>query len=193
MPTIYLVRHAKPAATWGEDPDPGLDELGHTQAQNTAQEIHGRTTALTILTSPLRRCRDTAVPLEQLWNRRAEMFPAVAEIPAPPLGLAERHVWLQQAMAGTWSDMQRLAPAQSPDFLAWRASVIEGVRQLREPAVIYTHFIAINVIVGAARNSDAVVCFRPDHASVTEIDTDAPSMRIVALGREAMTTVLTRN
>jgi broad specificity phosphatase PhoE len=193
MTTLYLVRHAKPAATWGEDPDPGLDDLGREQAQRTATALAERGAALQLLTSPLRRCRETALPLERLWNRPAEVFPPVAEIPAPPLGLAERHVWLQQAMAGTWTEMQSHAPPGSPDFLTWRAEVIASVRGLTEPAVIYTHFIAINVIVGAARGSDAVVCFRPDHASVTIVDTGSDTLRLVELGREAVTSVLTRN
>jgi broad specificity phosphatase PhoE len=193
MPTLYLVRHAKPAATWGEDRDPGLDPLGHEQAQETAAALVNGAAPLRILTSPLRRCRETAQPLERLWNRTAEIFPAVAEIPAPPLGLTERHLWLQQAMAGTWTEMQTNAPPGSPDFLKWRADVIANVRRLSEPTVIYTHFIAINVIVGAARGSDAVVCFRPDHASVTIVDTDSDTPRLVELGREAVTTVLTRN
>jgi len=193
MTTLYLVRHAKPAATWGEDPDPGLDDLGREQAAQTAAALAQREKPLPILTSPLRRCRETALPLERLWNRSADVFAPVAEIPAPLLGLAERHVWLQQAMAGTWTEMQAKAPPGSPDFLKWRADVIANIRRLTEPTVIYTHFIAINVIVGAARGSDAVVCFRPDHASVTIVNTDSETPRLVELGREAVTTVLTRN
>ena len=193
MPTLYLVRHAKPAATWGEDPDPGLDATGQSQAQKTADELAMREPALRILTSPLRRCRETARPLESKWSRSAEVFAPVAEIPSPPLGLAERHTWLQRAMSGTWTQMPSISPAGSPDFLAWRDEVIARVKDLSEPAVIYTHFIAINVIVGAAQKSDAVVCFRPDHASVTVIDADKHGVRIVELGREAITTVLTRN
>jgi|HigsolmetaAR202D_1030399.scaffolds.fasta_scaffold02752_3 broad specificity phosphatase PhoE len=193
MPTLYLVRHAKPAATWGEDPDPGLDETGHSQARTTAQALRERLDPLRILTSPLRRCRETATPLEQLWNARADVFPAVAEIPSPPLGLAERHAWLKEAMAGTWTQMQASAPPGSPDFLAWRAELIAAVKALNEPSVIYTHFIAINALVGAAQGSDDVVCFRPDHASITVIETDSSAIRLIDLGRQAVTSVLTRN
>jgi broad specificity phosphatase PhoE len=193
MPTLYLVRHAKPAATWGEDPDPGLDDTGRTQASTTAQALRERLSAVRILTSPLRRCRETAAPLEELWNARAEIFPAVAEIPSPPLGLAERHVWLKAAMAGTWTQMQASAPPGSPNFLAWRAELLAAVKALNEPTVIYTHFIAINVLVGAAQSSDDVVCFRPDHASITVIETDSNAIRLVELGRQAVTSVLTRN
>lgn len=193
MPTFYLVRHAKPAATWGEDPDPGLDTTGHGQASATAAALAQRTSPLRILTSPLRRCRETSLPLERSWNRAAEVFAPVAEIPSPPLTLAERQVWLQHAMAGTWAEMQSSAPPGAPDFLAWRDAVIASFTQLTEPAVIYTHFIAINVIVGAARRSNAVVYFRPDHASVTIVETQSNGLRVVELGREANTVVLTRN
>jgi broad specificity phosphatase PhoE len=192
MPKLYLVRHAKPAATWSEDPDPGLDPLGITQAEQTAKALQAGTAALPILTSPLRRCRETAISLERAWNRQAEIFSPVAEIPAPPLPLGERHVWLQQAMRGTWTQMQQNAPAGSPDFLGWRADLIESLRRLPEAAVIYTHFIAINVVVGAARGADDVVCFRPDHASVTVVDLDASGVHLVELGAEAETLVLTR-
>jgi broad specificity phosphatase PhoE len=34
MPRLYLIRHGKPAATWGDaDEDPGLDETGQAQAR----------------------------------------------------------------------------------------------------------------------------------------------------------------
>jgi broad specificity phosphatase PhoE len=192
MPTLYLVRHAKPAAGWGEDLDPGLDSTGHAQAQATSNLLANRTSALAILTSPMKRCRETALPLAQAWNSAASVFPAVAEIPAPPLGLAERRDWLVKAMAGTWRELQDSAPPHSPDFLSWRADLLAAVQRVPEPAVIYSHFVALNAIVGAARGSDDVVCFRPDYASVTVIDTDGGSIRIVELGREAITNVLTR-
>jgi broad specificity phosphatase PhoE len=192
MPTLYLIRHAKPAAGWGEDLDPGLDPTGHAQAQATADVIATRTDALPILTSPMKRCRETAFPLERAWSSAASIFPAVAEIPAPPLGLAERRDWLVKAMAGTWRELQDSAPPHSPDFLTWHADLLAAVQRIPEPAIIYSHFIAINAIVGAAHGSDNVVCFRPDHASMTVIDTDSGSIRIVELGREAITNVLAR-
>ena len=39
-------------------------------------------------------------------------------------------------------------------------------------AVIFSHFIAINVVVGAANRSEQVLSFRPDHASVTKVEVE---------------------
>jgi hypothetical protein len=58
--------------------------------------------------------------------------------------------------------------------------------------VICTHFVAINVAVGAAQKCDEVVCFRPDHASVTVMSNDNGRLRLIDLGRQADTLVLTR-
>jgi broad specificity phosphatase PhoE len=192
MPKLYFIRHAKPAASWGEDPDPGLDATGIDQARATAAMMMQRAAALPILTSPMRRCRETSQPLEAAWNSAAALFPAVAEIPSPPISLAERHTWLTEAMAGSWRRLQETAPPGSPDFLTWRADMLAAVQRIPEDAVIFSHFIAINAIVGAALGSDDVVCFRPDHASITVVDTDGGGFRIIERGREAVTSVLPR-
>jgi broad specificity phosphatase PhoE len=63
---------------------------------------------------------------------------------------------------------------------------------LPHDCVICTHYIAINVAVGTAQQRDEVLCFRPDHASVTVLDSDRGRLQLVELGREAVTEVLTR-
>ena len=192
MPRLYLVRHAKPAAGWGQDPDPGLDETGVKQAQATADDLARRLARMPIYSSPLRRCGETALPMEQAWNQRAEIFAAVAEIPAPPLTLVARAEWLAAAMRGTWASLQESAPAGSPDYLKWRRDLLAALTSVQHDCVIFSHFIAINVAVAAARNVEDVICFRPDHASVTTIETIGAGFRVLELGREADTTVLTR-
>ena len=111
MPRIYLVRHAKPAAGWGEDPDPGLDSLGATQAAAVAQELAGITARTPVYTSPLRRCRETAAPLCGLWQCSATVLPSVAEIPSPPLDREAKRAWLTAGMAGTWRELHERGPA----------------------------------------------------------------------------------
>jgi broad specificity phosphatase PhoE len=192
MPRIYLVRHAKPAAGWGDDPDPGLDALGATQAAAVAKELAGITARTPVYTSPLRRCRETAAPLCGLWQCAATVLASVAEIPSPPLDREAKREWLTAGMAGTWRELHERAPAGSIDYLAWRQSVVDGLNALPHDCVVFTHYIAINVAAAAAQRREEVVCFKPDHASVTVLDAGMQGLRLVALGREAHTGVLTR-
>ena len=192
MPRIHLVRHAKPAAAWGDDPDPGLDALGVTQAAAVARQLANASTHTPIYSSPLRRCRETAVPLCELWGSDATVLPSVAEIPAPPIDREARREWLTVAMQGTWRELQQRAPSGAIDYLDWRRSVVDELRALPHDCVVFTHYIAINVAAGAAQRREEVVCFRPDHASVTIIETGSQGLRLVELGREAQTGVLTR-
>ncbi|HEX5776589.1 MAG TPA: phosphoglycerate mutase family protein, partial [Caulobacteraceae bacterium] len=65
MARIYMIRHGRPASTWGGgDLDPGLDEAGRTQAEQVAEALLAQPEPPhRIVSSPLRRCRETAEPL----------------------------------------------------------------------------------------------------------------------------------
>lgn len=184
MTTIYLVRHAKPMANWGEAIDPGLDTLGLQQANYAAKELQPLG-PLDLYTSPLRRCMETAAPLAKLWHRDAMVFEQVAEIPSPPLSVQARQHWLGEAMQGTWSQLQANSPVGSPDFLQWRRELLQSVQALRADSVIYSHYIAINVLVGAAQRHERVISFKPGHASVTILKVSPHDISIVKVGDEA--------
>lgn len=172
-----LVRHGRAAAGWDADPDPGLDATGRDQARAVA-DLLGPRGPLPILVSPLRRTRETAAPLEALWGP-AVVEPAVAEIPSPVgVPMAERTTWLRAAMVGRWSDLP-------PDYRAWRDAVVERLLRVDSDAVVVSHFVAINAVVGAALGDDRVVVFAPDNASCTVVEHDGARMRVVELGGEA--------
>jgi broad specificity phosphatase PhoE len=192
MPKLYLIRHARPVAGWGEDEDPGLDATGQQQAEAAARILARTLDCTPIFTSPLRRCRETARPLERLWQRSAQAFEPVAELPSPPLPLRARQQWLRRVMQGTWPELNDLAPAGSPDYLAWRQTLLDSLDRLPQDSVVFTHFIAINVAVGAALSREDVVCFWPDHASITCVETGNGNLRLIDLGRQANTTILAR-
>src|ERR1700754_846276 len=85
MPTLYVVRHGHvhPSPTDLEDPE--LSAQGHTQATSVAAELHARLPRkLPILTSPMRRCRETAAPLCTMWGVAPIVEPRIAEVPGPP-------------------------------------------------------------------------------------------------------------
>jgi len=185
MTTLYLVRHAKPVAAWGDVADAGLDDTGRAQARHAAEELSTIGRKLPILSSPLKRCRETAQPLSLLWSGNVELFSAVAEIPSPPLSSTAKQQWLVNAMTGDWSQLQTSAPSGSPDYSVWRRDMIAALRSLPGDAVIFTHYVAINVVVGAALGNERVINFRPGHASVTEVEITTDAVRVVRLGREA--------
>jgi broad specificity phosphatase PhoE len=184
LATLYLVRHARPASTYGDSIDPGLDETGVAQAVGAAEQLKGLPNRLPVYTSPLRRCRETAKPLADLWGVQPIVLDEIGEVPSPPLSLKERQEWLRAAMASDWSSLQASAPPGSPDYAAWRQSLLGAIRAMAGDAVIFSHFIAINVVVGAARANEQVVSFRPDHASITVVDASEQGVAIRQLGRE---------
>ncbi|HBM88421.1 MAG TPA: histidine phosphatase family protein, partial [Rhodobiaceae bacterium] len=64
MARIYMIRHGEAAAGWSEDKDPGLSDLGRAQSEAAAKTIMSReASALPVLSSPLKRCQETSLPL----------------------------------------------------------------------------------------------------------------------------------
>ena len=181
MALIRLIRHGKAAAGWGDDPDPGLNELGRAQAQTMAAAL-APLGPLPLLVSPLKRTRETALPLERHWHRPALVDPAVAEILSPSPDLAARRQWLDGVMARRWGEVEA-------GLLDWRQAVLDRLLALGEDTVVVSHFIAINVAVGQATADDRVVCFRPDNCSVTLLEATTGRLRLLDLGHEAQTEV----
>ena len=156
MVRLYLVRHGKAAASFSEAPNPGLDATGTTQAEAMAERL-APLGPLPIVTSPLKRTRDTAAPLEKRWRFTARIEPAVGEIPSPMEDPAARGEWLRGVMASVWS-------AQPEDLKLWRQDVAGALLALQRPTVVVTHFVAINVAVGIAEGDTASSASRPTTA-----------------------------
>ena len=182
MVRLYLVRHGKAAAAFSEAPDPGLDVTGAAQAEAMAERL-ALLGPLPIITSPLKRTRETAAPLERRWHFTARVVPEVGEIPSPMEDPAARGDWLRGVMASVWS-------AQPEGLRAWRQHVVDALVALQRPTVVVTHFVAINVAVGHAEGHDRVVGFAPDNCSVTVLDVEDGGLRLVRRGAERATQVL---
>jgi broad specificity phosphatase PhoE len=182
MSRIYLVRHGRAAADWGSHLDPALDEVGRAQAAAMARDLASNG-PLALVTSPLRRTRETAAALERRWQTRARIEPRVGEVPSPVEDLAARAEWLRGVMPGRWHELGEA-------LQRWRAAVIEALCAIEEDTVVISHYIAINAAVGSALRDERVTCFRPDHCSRTVLDVVDGRLVLVALGAEAATRVL---
>lgn len=181
MAIIYMVRHGRAAAGFDAHHDPGLDDTGHRQATTAAQAL-SPLGPIAIYSSPLARARETAMPLSQRWGVEMVIEPRVAEIPSPMEDLAQRSVWLRGVMGDRWANLDE-------DLRLWRASLVDCLLDLKEDSVVFCHFIAINVAVGAATNDERMISFRPDNASITRLANADGVLRVVELGREGETKV----
>jgi broad specificity phosphatase PhoE len=171
---LYLIRHGEPAAVWGAHDDPGLSPLGARQSADAAMKL-GVLKPAQAITSPLARCRETSAAFEMESGLIARVEPRVTEVPTPA-DVGDRPAWLRQAMAGAWSDL--------PSHASWRTDLIHALTSLDQDTAVFTHFVAINVALGAALGQDAVTLFRPGHCSISVFDTDGARLKLVAQGNE---------
>jgi broad specificity phosphatase PhoE len=179
---LYLVRHGRPTGGFAEVVDPGLDEVGAAQAEAVAQELE-TLGPLSIITSPLKRARETAAPLARRWKTTAQIETAVAEIPTPGADPPTRAAWLRKVMRGRWTDL-------SEQHQQWRQRIVETLVSLPTSTVVTTHFIAINVAVGVATQDDRLICCEPDHCSYTVLELHNGRLQLVSLGRQRETRIL---
>jgi len=195
MPILYLVRHGHVDPNARDAEDPQLSEQGHSQAARVADELHSRLPApLPILTSPLLRCRETAAPLCALWGAKPVVEPRVAEVPGPPPSALSREDWLRRALHADWPELISLGKtlvAGYDTFLrGWRAGVLEAALACPHDAVIFSHFVPVNVLTGHATGSERVTCFQPDHTSITVFETEGTGIRLLERGRERINRVV---
>ena len=183
MTRIYMVRHGRASAGWDTALDPELDELGQAQAREVADQLQSLQLG-NIITSPLLRCQQTAEPLGLKWNVAPQVFTEVSEIPSPKgVAMSDRIVWLRQAMQGTWSDL-------GSDYIAYRDCITDFVRSIQKDTVIFSHFIAINAVIGGVLGDDRLVIRSLDNCSVTIFERDTTgNLSLMQGGHEADTLI----
>ncbi|MET0337823.1 MAG: histidine phosphatase family protein [Caulobacter sp.] len=186
---IRMIRHGKPASTWGgADEDPGLDEVGHDQARAAAEALMALPQSerpMRVISSPLRRCRETAQPFADALGVAVEIDPRVGEIPTPKaLTGEERPAWLRAAFGARWGEIEG-----DLDYAGWAAGVAAAVVGY-EGCAVFSHFVALNAAVGTAIGDDRAVVFRPDHVSITVFEIKDGRLCLVERGAEASTQVL---
>jgi len=171
---LILVRHGEAAARWDEDTDPGLSDRGRQQAGALAYGL-GKLAPMPIVASPLRRARETAVPLARQWGVEPVVEAGVGEVPSPTDDLAGRMAWLSSVLSmpfDEWPD----------DLQAWRDSVVATLCAWPGDCVVFTHYVLITVVAGVAG-------FRPDYCSQTVVSVDDGRLSLVSLGTQAETVV----
>jgi broad specificity phosphatase PhoE len=181
MTRLFLIRHGEPEAAWGGAvDDPGLSEAGRAQAEAVAEALAGFG-PLAILSSPMRRCRETAAAFEARAGAAACMEPRVSEVVAPA-GVADRRSWLRENFP--WDDgvARRRWRDVDPALRAWRDAVVGAMLEQKQDCAVFSHFIAINALASVAMRSDDTIVCVPGYASITEFRVRDGVLDLVRLG-----------
>ncbi len=181
MVDIYLVRHGEAAATWGDDPNPGLSHLGRQQARQARDELE-QYANIDIVSSPMQRALETSQPLATQLRKQVRIDDAFREIPSP-VDIDDRQAWLSGFMRQNWQD-------QGPEILAWRERAWNGLFELESHTAIFTHFMIINAICSRLMEAPETVCCVPDNGSITRLRLDSKSLQLVEVGRQHQTHIV---
>lgn len=189
MTKIYLVRHGEAAANWGEDLDPPLSEKGQQQAKLATEsliKLIPDMTAIKCISSPIKRAHETARFFSDNQGKAISIESRVAEIPSPTHELKARMPWLMQVMKSQWSEL-------SSELAQWRLDCIDYVLSLEKDSVIFSHYIAINVLIGHCNQDDRVISYNPDNCSIHQFEItqseQGKQLTIIELGAQAKTRI----
>jgi probable phosphoglycerate mutase len=179
---IYLIRHGEAAEHWHKADDPGLSELGHQQAAEAAQQLLPQLGAdVRLISSPMVRARETAQPLADALGIAPTIIETFREIPTP-VEKADRHEWLRTIALQDWQVQHNMVQV-------WRKALLAELGTVREHAVVFTHFMVLNAIVGSLQQRDRVVCFLPANASVTTVQWSGSEHQLLELGHQLKTRI----
>lgn len=171
---LRMIRHGEAAQALDGETDPGLSLRGVHQALGLPELLAGRCDRL--VTSPLLRARETALPLAGAFGLERQIDPHYAELPwRDGQTPAERVAELTDALRMTWSGFDE-------QWHAWRGRLIDRAMAETGDVIVVSHFVAINVLVGLAMADDRAVVVRPANASITEFHITDDGLRLVSLG-----------
>jgi broad specificity phosphatase PhoE len=175
---LVLVRHAQPVrveqGTVAGPADPGLSDTGHAQAARLADWLAAEPIDA-VLTSPLRRARETAAPLAATLGVGAEVVDGVAEydasageyIPIEELREAKDERWYA-TIEGRWADVGGVDPRE------FQRQVVPAVEELVERfagqrVVVVTHGGVLNVFLAHVVGTEHLLWFHPEYTSISRV------------------------
>jgi broad specificity phosphatase PhoE len=89
-------------------------------------------------------------------------------------------------MAGTWTEV---ANRSGSHYLDYRDAIGQRVAQITTDTVVFSHFIAINAVIGVATENDAMVIASLDNCSVTTFEIVDGKLVLIESGNEADTLI----
>ena len=84
-------------------------------------------------------------------------------------------------MGGAWAEA---------GLEGWARSVLAAVEAMPDGSAVFSHFVAINAVVGLLSGDDRVLVFRPGHCSITRLERRAGALVVVERGQEGALVLL---
>ena len=183
MTELLLLRHALPVSGHA---DPGLSDVGRAQAEQVAQWLKGsRVDAL--VTSPLRRARETVAPIEASLGLTAEVIYDLREWELDD----PNHVYdAVEDMAPDDPRLLAVAEGRYDDFVpeldtaAFQRRTVAAIEdvfarhQHHERIVVSTHGGFISAYLAHIIGARQVMWFNADYAGISRV-VRLPSSRVV--------------
>ena len=175
MTDIWLVRHGEAAASFDQDTDPPLSDLGREQAARSAERLSRYVPHdAQLLTSPKLRAVQTGEPFALLRKSALDIDRRFIELPSPG-DLNERKDWIQRVLKGRWSELPELVHD-------WQRDIVATIQALQGPTVIFSHFLVINTVAAHMSGENKVLQCLPANGSVHHLRVDEGSWQWVERG-----------
>ena len=175
---LILVRHARPEhieTSDGSPADPPLAEIGHQQAAAVARWLSEEQIDF-LYSSPMRRARQTAMPLEELCGLVVNVREEISEfdrdssayVPMEVLKEINRPAW-ERFASGKMSESFHSLTVWFSGVVAALEEIVEGHGGQR--VAVVCHGGVINAYLAHCLNfdSDAFMKFDVDYSSVTRV------------------------
>lgn len=171
---LILIRHGKPDESDSKHPgDPTLAPVGWTQAQVVAQAL-GAEPITHIVSSPLQRALDTALPLAERTGLPVQVVSGWAE--ADRGATKYRSTETLRALGKEEWKRFLLDPITylGADTDTFRQAVLDALHTTitlapESTVAVFTHGMPINVVLAHALGLDSLVRFAPGYCSVTRL------------------------
>lgn len=183
---LLLIRHGLPIRLETQDgtpADPPLSERGENQALAVARWLAAEGKVDRIYSSPMRRARQTALPLAQQLGLEIEMEPRVSEYDRD----ASRYVPIEELKRidyEAWRELMRRGYPPGMDLTDFRQAVLDGLGEIvgENPGrrvAVFCHGGVINAWASDVIGLEFRLFFNPMYTSVNRFFASTEGIRSV--------------
>lgn len=176
---LILVRHALPVRIDGGDgpADPSLSEDGRRQAQALASWLADEPIDA-IWSSPMRRARETAAPLEEATGLLAEIDVDLREFDADEV----HYIPMEELTRDDPRWRELIARLGSPEQFAFRDVAAAAVERIvaanpGRTVVVVCHGGVVNAYLSSILHIDRPLFFEPTYTSISRVRASSSGVR----------------